>query len=607
MLKDKLTITYNLDEVADSLGEGVRFLKEHGIDSAEVRTINNKNIAKLTLEETVELKNTLRAHGLTVSAIASPLFKWYSENQVNESKADLFGMNPCLSKKEKKILIQKIIDQAEILETTKVRVFSGLKLNPKDHTLPDEESELLIYALKIATERGVQLLLENEPVCHISKIEDYIDMFTSGKYTGLRAWLDIANIYEEGETLSRSHLKILAPFIDYLHIKDPIAPNAHKYVSLGEGYINYKKIFDSFEEVIKNSLHLSIETHVKDNKSIASHTSLCYLHKLLDKKRTRYALVGTGRISQKHLDSLKENENCTLIGVYDTDIKKSQSTALIYDCTNYDSYESLLADDFVDVVSICTPHGSHIDLASQAIKSGKKVLCEKPLALNLAQLQHYISKTDTIDNTHVIFQNKFNSAVKKFYEFEKEKLGEPQYIAVTLRWWRDVNYYKDWHGSQEISGGALITQAIHSLELVTHLTNGTGIRSVKTTQLKTRSDITLPDIITSIVEFKNGVVCNIEVCLATRECNLESSIFVVGTKGSIKISGTALSELVHPKTEQTEDMSSKHYYGGGHAALYRAHSNKCLHVIDPDISLLTTPTDLKPILTLIEKINEAAQ
>lgn len=603
MLKDKITITCNLDEVADSLEDGIRFLTEHNINSAEVRTINGRNIAKLTLEETVELKRVFDSHGIIVSSIASPLFKWYSGNLASKSKADLFGMNPYLSRKEKEEMIQKIIDQAGILKTTKIRIFSGLKPDMGSHALPNEESELLMYALRIANENGVCLMLENEPVCYISKLEDYIDIFTSGKYEGLRAWFDVANVYEEGESVSLLELKTLAPYVDYLHMKDPVAPKEHKYVSLGNGCINYKRIFDALEEVIKKPLHLSIETHVKDDKWNASHDSLDYLYRLLGTKRTRYALIGTGRVSRKHFDALKENDNCTLIGVYDIDSEKSQDVAQKHDCINYDSYASMLNDSLVDVVSICTPHDTHISLADQAIRKGKKVLCEKPLALNSKELKRYISEIDIEGNTYIVFQNKFNSAVKKFYEFEKKKLGNPQYIAMTLRWWRNVDYYKDWHGSREMSGGALITQAIHSLELVTHLSRGSAIRSIKTNQIKTRKEIAIPDLIVAIVEFENGVICNIEVCLATRDCNLESSIFVVGTKGSTKVAGVALSEFVHPEIKQI-DLAKRdvHYYGNGHAALYKTHSNHYLRNFDPNDVLLTKPCDLIDTLKLIEAI-----
>ena len=62
MLKDKLTITYNIDEVADSLEESIYFFKEHQIDSVEIRTIDGKNIAKLTLEETRKLKLKLNSN-----------------------------------------------------------------------------------------------------------------------------------------------------------------------------------------------------------------------------------------------------------------------------------------------------------------------------------------------------------------------------------------------------------------------------------------------------------------------------------------------------------------------------------------------------------------
>ena len=604
MFKDKLTITYNLDEVADSLKDGIKFLKEHDIDSAEIRTIDGKNIAKFTLEETKKLKEKLTDSGLSVSAIASPLFKWYAGNMTAESEADLFGMNPFLSREEKEEMIHKIVEQACILDTKKIRIFSGLKQGSGDNEFPQEESELLKYALDVASQRGVQLMLENEPVCYISKLEDYINVFTSGKYEGLRAWFDIANVYEEGERIANSDFKALAPYIDYVHIKDPVGFNLHQYKPLGQGYINYKRIFDMLEEHIHNPLYLSIETHVKDDKWNASDVSLTYLHRLLScTQRTKYALIGLGRISRKHLVALKENDNCTLIGVYDIVSEKTTKEATEYDCVPYASIEEILEDELVQVISICTPHDSHISIATAALEHGKRVLCEKPLALNSSSLENYISAIDTQGQTTLVFQNRFNPAIKKFYEYEQERLGEPQYISMALRWWRDEDYYKDWHGSQEISGGPLITQAIHSLELVTHLTRGSGIKNVSATKLRTRKGVPMPDVIVAIVEFENGMIANIEVCLATRNQNLESSIFVVGSNGSAKVSGVALSEFVHPDNAHKKDeILDGHYYGDGHSSLYHTHSNYCLGEHDSDIKLLTKPSDIIKTIELIEAI-----
>lgn len=606
MLKDKLTITYNLDEVADSLQDGIKFLKEHDIDSAEVRTIDGKNIAKLTLEETKILKETLAENGLSVSAIASPLFKWYAGDVKSESDADLFGMSPFLSREEKEEMIQKMIEQACILGTKKIRIFSGLKPDSGSYKLPQEESELIKYALDVAKHKDIQLMLENEPVCYISKLEDYINTFSSGEYDGLRAWFDIANVYEEGERITNSDLKALAPYVDYLHVKDPVGFKIHKYKPLGQGYINYKRVFDMLEQYISNPLHLSIETHVKDDKWNASDVSLTYLHKLLNTKRAKYALVGLGRVSRKHFAALKENDNCTLMGVYDIVSEKTEKEANEHDCVAFSSLENVLEDELVQVVSICTPHNTHIPIASVVLEHGKKVLCEKPLALDSNSFKHYISTIDTKGETKLVFQNRFNPAIKKFYEYEQEKLGDPQYIAMTLRWWRDEDYYKDWHGSQEISGGPLITQAIHSLELVTHLTQGAGIKNVSATKLKTREDIPMSDVVVAMVEFNNGVIANIEVCLATRDQNLESSIFVVGSNGSVKVSGVALSEFVHPYTDSTKDETHDgHYYGNGHTSLYYTHSNYCLDEEDADVKLLTSPSDVIKTIELIEAIEKA--
>lgn len=281
MLKDIITIAYNPDQISDSFEEGIQFIKKNKLAFVEIRNINGKNIVNLTLDETIEIKKTLLENGVSVSAIASPLFKWYPANSISKNDPDLFGVNPHLDRTEKKAMINKIIKQAIILGTKKIRIFSALKPDNAPKELPEEESELLKYALSLAKENGIALLLENEPVCFVSMQKDYIKMITSGEYIGLRAWFDIANVYENKEVISAEDLEKLMPFIDYIHFKDPVANTLHTYTTLGKGALDYQKVIKILSGVLKHPAHASIETHVKADKWTVSNDSLVYLRELL--------------------------------------------------------------------------------------------------------------------------------------------------------------------------------------------------------------------------------------------------------------------------------------------------------------------------------------
>lgn len=284
MLKDKLLVAYNLDEVADSLEDAVQFLRLHNINFAEIRTINGKNIANLSFEETKILKRVMNANNLSISAIASPLFKWYPSSTQLKKRVGKhsFGMNVFFSRQEKKEMIERIIKQACILETKNIRIFSALKTDVAEKTMPSEESELLKYALHVAFQNNVHLLIENEPACYISRFNDYVGILSSGEYPGLRAWFDVANVYNEGEAITHSKISTIAPYIDYIHLKDPIKPRVNKCKPLGQGYIDYENVFNILEQNIFNSAYVSIETHSIDNKFKYSEESLSYLYEILN-------------------------------------------------------------------------------------------------------------------------------------------------------------------------------------------------------------------------------------------------------------------------------------------------------------------------------------
>lgn len=94
------------------------------------------------------------------------------------------------------------------------------------------------------------------------------------------------------------------------------------------------------------------------------------------------AITGTGFMGSVHAEGLKRTNGVELIGIQGSSAGKSEKAAASLDLTKgYASYEDLLADDEVDAVHITTPNHLHFAQASQALKAGKHVLCEKPLSM----------------------------------------------------------------------------------------------------------------------------------------------------------------------------------------------------------------------------------
>ena len=126
-MKNKINISINLDEISDDLKQSVKFLVENKVNFAEVRMINHKNIVNYDLQDSERIAKYLAKNGLKVSAIASPLFKWYLNPRGNKILHDNFSFEASLSTRQKKDYILKAIKIANIFKTKNIRVFSNLR------------------------------------------------------------------------------------------------------------------------------------------------------------------------------------------------------------------------------------------------------------------------------------------------------------------------------------------------------------------------------------------------------------------------------------------------------------------------------------------------
>ena len=108
-------------------------------------------------------------------------------------------------------------------------------------------------------------------------------------------------------------------------------------------------------------------------------------------RKVRVAIAGCGKIARtRHAPEYKANPQAEIIGFYDYNREHAEELAEIYGGKVYDSYEELLADETVEAVSICSPNFLHSTHAIQAMRAGKDVLCEKPMAADVAEAQKMI-------------------------------------------------------------------------------------------------------------------------------------------------------------------------------------------------------------------------
>ncbi|MDE5938833.1 MAG: Gfo/Idh/MocA family oxidoreductase [Lachnospiraceae bacterium] len=117
-------------------------------------------------------------------------------------------------------------------------------------------------------------------------------------------------------------------------------------------------------------------------------------------------IIGCGRIAQvRHIPEYEANENARICGFYDINQDRAEELAKKYQARAYASYEELLADDTIDAVSVCAANSVHASITIAALKAGKHVLCEKPMAVTLADCEAMAAASKENDRILMIDQN----------------------------------------------------------------------------------------------------------------------------------------------------------------------------------------------------------
>ncbi|MGH7158374.1 MAG: sugar phosphate isomerase/epimerase family protein [Candidatus Saccharimonadales bacterium] len=264
----------NFDEISDDLDTAIRVMQECGITYGELRTVKGKNLVFWTDEEVLEYKHTIEAAKIELVAAATPLFKWYVNENDPDIEHDSFGFNPRLNDREKRETIQRTFEIASELSIPRLRIFSGLG-KAENAGVVFAQDPLLTFALELADKYNIDLYIENEPVCRVHDKKQLVDLLKNQKNSRLKLWLDIANLVELGEEIDDTFLTQVTDRLGYVHVKDFTMREGKKnYAPVGEGQIDYKAILTSIDKLHIRDLIFTVETHAKTDKIGASVKSL---------------------------------------------------------------------------------------------------------------------------------------------------------------------------------------------------------------------------------------------------------------------------------------------------------------------------------------------
>jgi len=245
----------------------------------------------------------------------------------------------------------------------------------------------------------------------------------------------------------------------------------------------------------------------------------------------RLGIIGFGYMGHWHLNNAPKVDDVKVVAAYDIVPEKVEEARSI-GLRGYDKLEDFLKDEEVNLVLVATPNEVHCPLACAAMNAGKNVICEKPVAMSLAEVDQMI---ETSKKNNVLFTVHQNRRWDKDYRimrevFESGELGNVYSIQSRLHGARGAMF--GWRAEPEHGGGMIYDWGVHFIDQLLWMLGYDSIKSVfcKTVKVKTPE---VEDYFYLVMDLKNG--CHIQMEVGTWVLKQLPRWMVLGDKGTLYI------------------------------------------------------------------------
>ncbi len=294
-------------------------------------------------------------------------------------------------------------------------------------------------------------------------------------------------------------------------------------------------------------------------------------------KKLKVAVIGCGRISVMHLDSIVQSEYAELVAVCDIKENLAKIASEKYGVPYYTDYNEMLECVELDAVHLCLPHYIHTSVAIDAFKKGVNVLSEKPMSIKYEDAEEAVRIAQECGVQYgVIFQCRYNTPSQLVKNRVLDgRLGKVKCGRTTLTWYRPDNFYddSDWKGTwDKEGGGVIIDQAIHSIDLANWMIDSTPIEIQSSLHNRNHECMVVEDSAEGLIKYENGALLSffamnnyfvdepIEIRLL---CENGNAVFSYDKAVIEYVDGT--SETVYNNTDDCANYSGgKDYWGFKH-------------------------------------------
>jgi UDP-N-acetyl-2-amino-2-deoxyglucuronate dehydrogenase len=339
-------------------------------------------------------------------------------------------------------------------------------------------------------------------------------------------------------------------------------------------------------------------------------------------EKIKFAIIGLGHIGKRHAAILSEMPEAIVIG--GCDLLPRQALALPNDFDNipvFADFESLLKLN-PDIVCICTPNGLHATHALAALRAGAHVVIEKPMALTKRHGEEVLF--ESLQQQKMVFcvmQNRYSPPAVWLKEVVASGvLGDIRLVDTRCYWNRDARYYlqngvaHSWKGKQALDGGVLFTQFSHFVDMVFWLFGDIDQITAREMQVNQPGMTDFADTGLAQFAFVKGGFGQLSYTTACWDANVESSMTIIGSKGTIQVGGQYMDKVLTCHIDgytmpQLPDTAPPNDYGG-----YKGSAANHLFVFENVIATLqgkaiasTNALEGLKVVEMIERIQAAAK
>ena len=259
-------------------------------------------------------------------------------------------------------------------------------------------------------------------------------------------------------------------------------------------------------------------------------------------------IIGCGKIAQtRHIPEFFANENATLAGYYDFVYERAEDMARQYGGRAFRSVEELLACPDIDAVSVCTANNAHAEVTIAALRAGKHVLCEKPMATSMEECQAMVAEAKRTGKKLMIAQNQryMNEHIKAKQLLTDGVIGKVLTFKTCFGhggpdgWSIDKGTGNWFFDKSQSAFGASADLGIHKTDLIQFLLDSEveDVKSMVGTLDKCYADgqpVSVEDNAICLYRMKNGVIGSMTASW-TYYGGTDNSTYIYGTKGVMKI------------------------------------------------------------------------